>query len=192
MKKIAYSLALGAMSVVAPALVATPVHAQAATSIIVVDLDRVIAESNAFKGASATLKPQVDALQARAKALGTQLETEAGTLSKARETNTMAPAAFDAKVKEFQGKQTAARSELEGKQRSLQLANAYVIDQINKALDPLIKALMTEKRAQIALQSGATVAVGPGVDVSSELLTRLNTALPRVNTTPPAGWQPGR
>jgi Skp family chaperone for outer membrane proteins len=192
MKKIAYSLALSAMAVAAPALIAAPAHAQAAASIIVVDLDRVIADSNAFKGASATLKPQVDSLQARAKALGTQLETEAGSLSKARETNTMAPAAFDAKIKEFQGKQTAARSELEGKQRSLQLANAYVIDQINKALDPLIKTLMTEKRAQIALAAGATIAVGPGVDVSPELLTRLNSALPRVNTTPPAGWQPGR
>ncbi len=191
MRKIALSLALGLTSVALPTIAHAQAAAPAQASIIVVDFDRAIGESAAYRGAQAALKPQADALESRANTLSTSLRTEADTLQQAQQANTMAPAAFEARVKEFQGKQDAARTELEGKQRALQLSNAYAIEQINRALDPIIKAVMTERRAQIALASGATVAVGPGVDVTTDVVTRLNTQLPRVGTTPPAGWQPG-
>lgn len=195
MRKIALSLAFGLTSVALPAIAhaqaAAPAAAPAPASIIVVDFERAIGESAAYRGAQAALKPQADALESRANTLSTSLRTESETLQQAQQANTMAPAAFEARLKEFQGKQEAARTEIEGKQRALQLSNAYVIDQINTVLDPIIKAVMVERRAQIALASAATVAVGAGVDVTPDIVTRLNAQLPRVNTTPPAGWQPG-
>lgn len=191
MRKIALSLALGLTSIALPAIAHAQAAAPAATPIIVVDFDRAIGESAAYRGAQAALKPQMDALESRANTLSTSLRTEADSLQQAQQANTMAQAAFEAKVKEFQGKQDAARTELEGKQRALQLSNAYVIEQINTALDPIIKTVMVERHAQIALASAATVAVGGGVDVTPDVVTRLNAQLPRVNTTPPAGWQPG-
>jgi len=191
MRKIALSLVFGLTSVALPAIAHAQAAAPAQTAIIVVDFDRAIGESAAFRGAQAALKPQADALESRANTLSTSLRAEADTLQKAQQGNTMAPAALEARVKEFQGKQDAARTELEGKQRALQLSNAYAIEQINTALDPIIKTVMVEHRAQIALASAATVAVGAGVDVTPDVITRLNAQLPRVNTTPPAGWQPG-
>lgn len=179
------ALALGtaALPTVALAQAAAPA---AQSAIIVVDMDRVGADSAAGKSGQAQLKTKLDSLQARGKSLADQLRTEEETLLKARQASTMAPEAFQAKVKDLQTKQNNARTELGNRENELQRSQAYVRQQIFNAVGPVINAIMRERGASIVLTRDAALAVSPALDVTAEVIRRLDAALPRVNATAPA------
>lgn len=185
MKTIFKAAALGAAMLPAAAFA----QAQAAapqSSIIVVDMDRVGAESAAGKSGATQLKTQADSVQARAKALADQLRGEEETLVKARQANSMAPEAFQAKVKDLQTKQNNARTEIGNREQQFGQAQAYVRQQIFNAVGPIIQTIMRERGAQVVLARDAALAVNPALDVTAEVIRRLDAALPRVSVTPPA------
>lgn len=179
------ALALGT-STISTAAFAQAAAPAAATSIIVVDMDRVGADSAAGKSGQTQLKTKLDSLQARGKSLADSLRTEEETLLKARQANTMAPEAFQAKVKDLQTKQNSARTELGNREQELQRSQAYVRQQIFNAVGPIIQAVMRERGATIVLAREAALAVSPTLDVTAEVIRRLDAALPRVNATAPA------
>ena len=189
MKSIFKAAALAAFALGTASALPTAAFAQAAaaqTSIIVVDMDRVGAESAAGKSGQTQLKSKLDSLQARGKTLADQLRSEEETLLKARQANTMAPDAFQAKVKELQTKQNSARTELGNRENELQRSQAFVRQQIFNAVGPIVQAVMRERGASIVLAREAALAVSPTLDVTAEVIRRLDAALPRVNATAPA------
>lgn len=189
MKTIFKAAALAAMMLGTATVLPSAALAQAAaaqSAIIVVDMDRVGVESAAGKSGQTQLKAKVDSLQARGKALADQLRGEEETLLKARQANTMAPEAFQAKVKDLQTKQNNARNELGNREQELQRSQAYVRQQIFNAVGPIIQAVMRERNASIVLTRDAALAVSPSLDVTAEVIRRLDAALPRVNATAPA------
>ena len=189
MKTIFKAAALAALALGTATALPTAAFAQAAaaqTSIIVVDMDRVGADSAAGKSGQTQLKAKVDSLQARGKSLADQLRSEEETLLKARQANTMAPEAFQAKVKDLQTKQNNARTELGNRENELQRSQAAVRQQIFNAVGPIIQAVMRERGASIVLTRDAALAVAPTLDVTADVIRRLDAALPRVNATAPA------
>lgn len=181
------ALALGTSSLSTAALAQAAAPAAApATSIIVVDMARVASDSAAGKSGQTQLKTKLDSLQARGKTLSDSLRTEEETLLKARQANTMAPEAFQAKVKDLQTKQNNARTELGNREQELQRSNAFVNQQIFNAVGPIIQAVMRERGATVVLARDAALAVSPALDVTAEVIRRLDAALPRVNATAPA------
>lgn len=189
MKTIFKAAALAALALGTATALPTAAFAQAAaaqTSIIVVDMDRVGSDSAAGKSGQTQLKSKLDSLQARGKTLADQLRSEEETLLKARQANTMAPDAFQAKVKELQTKQNSARTELGNRENELQRSQAYVRQQIFNAVGPIVQAVMRERGASIVLAREAALAVSPTLDVTAEVIRRLDAALPRVNATAPA------
>ena len=179
----AFALGTSTLSTAALAQAAAPA---AATSIIVVDMARVASDSAAGKSGQTQLKTKLDSLQARGKSLSDSLRTEEETLLKARQANTMAPEAFQAKVKDLQTKQNNARTELGNREQELQRSNAFVNQQIFNAVGPIIQAVMRERNATVVLARDAALAVSPTLDVTAEVIRRLDAALPRVNATAPA------
>lgn len=171
---------------------ASPALAQKAPPavVVVINSERVFSECNACKAANTQLQAQVTALQARAQQLGQPLQTEAEAIRKA--TDGKAPdAAMQTRITEFQKKQTAAQQELANSEQTIQRNRAYVGQQINTALNPIIQKVMVARGANFAVDVQATLAIGPGVDVTGDVLTQLNTALPSVNVTaPPPPAQP--
>lgn len=189
MKTIFKAAALAALALGTATALPTAALAQAAaaqTSIIVVDMDRVGADSAAGKSGQTQLKAKVDSLQARGKSLADQLRSEEEALLKARQANTMAPEAFQAKVKDLQTKQNNARTELGNRENELQRSQAAVRQQIFNAVGPIIQAVMRERGASIVLTRDAALAVAPTLDVTADVIRRLDAALPRVNATAPA------
>jgi Skp family chaperone for outer membrane proteins len=180
------ALALGSASALPSAAFAQAAAPAAQSSIIVVDMDRVGAESAAGKSGQTQLKAKVDSLQSRGKALADQLRGEEETLLKARQANTMAPEAFQAKVKDLQTKQNSARTELGNREQELQRSQAYVRQQIFNAVGPIIQTVMRERNASIVLTRDAALAVAPALDVTADVIRRLDAALPRVNANAPA------
>ena len=175
---------------VAAAAFATPVLAQQVPSaqIAVVDLDRVGRECNACKTAAATLQSQVNAFNTRRQQLNTQLQPERTQLQTA--VNALAgkqpDAALTQRIQAFQQKEVTAAQELEKQQTQIQRNQAYISQQINAKLAPLLQPAMQKRGANILLDSGAAIRFAPTVDITTDVLTSLNAALPSVATTAPA------
>ncbi len=181
------------VAVAAGLLLATPagVAAQQLSPavIIIVDLDRVVNESAAGKAAAAELQAKAAALNARRNTLAQQLQTEADAIQQGQQNKTLAGPAFEARVKAFQEKENAANAELQRGQEDLARAQQYVLQQINNAAQPIITQIMREKGASIALAERATIQHSGSLNVTNDVLARLNAALPKVSTTPPPPQQ---
>lgn len=165
-------------------------QAVAPATIILVDMDLVINTSAAGKAAAPELKTRADALQARVASLQTQFGSEQTTLQKTAPAPAAAPAvvtAFQAKVRDFQTRQQKAENDLNNSQRDFQASRQYVIKQLNDGAQPIISTIMRERGASIVLAEGATLQHTAALDVTADVIARLDKALPRVSTTAPAG-----
>ncbi len=180
-----------ALAAAAPlAIHAAPVAAQTlpAAVIVVVDLDRVFQTSVAGKQATAELKTRNEQLQARVTALQTQFGTEEQTLVKARPAVQTGPAetAWEAKVRDLQSRKQTAEQEVGGRNRDLQLSQRSVLTQFNDAVQPIITAVMKEHGASLVLPESSTVQHAQSLDITTDVLARLDKALPRISTATPA------
>lgn len=157
--------------------------------IVIVDMDQVINTSAAGKQAAGELKTRADAIQARLASLRTQFGTEGQTLAKARPAPTATPAvitAWEAKARDLQSRQQAAETDLSTRDRDFQASRQTVLKQINDAAQPVISTVMRERGATIVLAEGATLQHSAAIDVTNDVIARLDKALPRVSTAAPA------
>lgn len=183
MKKTLIALALAA--------VATPVLAQQLPAAVIVTVDRqeMIATSAAAKAAQAELKPKADALNARLNQLRTSLAAEEKTLRDTQPQQGAAPAAVQAwqtKVRDFDTRRGQADQELQRRQAEIQQSEQWVVKQINDGAQPIISQIMREKGANIAVDEQVTIQHAAAIDITADVVARLDKALPKVSVTPPA------
>jgi Skp family chaperone for outer membrane proteins len=177
-------------ALIAATALATPALAQRvpAASIAVVDLDRVGRECTACKSAATALQAQVTAFNNRRQALNTQLQPERTQLQTA--VNALAgkqpDAALTQRIQAFQQKEANAAQELEKQQNQIQRNQAYISQQINAKLSPLLQPAMDKRGANVLLDSGAAIRFATTVDITNDVLAALNAVLTSVVTTAPA------
>lgn len=174
----------------AASTLALPATAQAqrlpGAVIAVVDTERVYRECTACRSAQAQLQTQATALQQRRQALTTQLQPESQQLQQAVQAlaGRQPDAALRQRIQGFEQKQNQANQELAQAQQRFQSTQANVLRQINARLDPIVSQVMTARGANVALSTEATLAHAQTVDVTNDVLARLNQALPAVSVTP--------
>jgi outer membrane protein len=185
MKTLLISMAL------ASAAIAAPVAAQTLPPavIVIVDMDQVFATSAAGKQAQAELKTRLDGIQSRLQSLRTSFGAEEQALIKSRPAPNAAPAAITAwetKAKDFQTRKTQAEQDLSKRDQDFQNSRTYVLKQLSDGAAPIITAIMKERGATIALAEGATLQHAASIDVTADVVSRIDKSLPRVSTTAPA------
>ncbi|WP_448582014.1 OmpH family outer membrane protein [Thermaurantiacus sp.] len=158
--------------------------------IVVVDLDRVVNESAAGKAAATDLQARAATLNARRNTLAQQLKTDAEAIQQGQQNKTLAGPALEARVKAFQDKENAANAELQRGQEDLARAQQHVVQQITSAAQPIITQIMREKGATIVLAERAALQHASSLNITNDVLARLNAALPKVSTTAPPPQQP--
>ena len=179
-------MAAAAAATLAP--VAASAQALPGAIVAVVDLDKVSSQCTACKAASAALQGQVNSLRARQQALATPLEAEGKSIQAAADAlkGKEPDAALQARVRAFQAKQQQGAQELQTRQAQIQRNQAYVSQQISVKLGPIYQQVMQRRGANVMLEQGATLAAAGSLDVTNDVLTALNAALPSVSTTAPA------
>jgi outer membrane protein len=154
--------------------------------IVIVDMDRVVNESAAGKQAGTELQAKGQQLQQRRTTLASQLQTEAQAIQQGQQAKTLAGPQLEQRVKAFQDREQSANQELARGQDDLGRSRQYVIQQITTAADPIITQVMRERGASLAMQKGATLQHTASLEVTTDVITRLNTSLPKVSTVAPA------
>jgi outer membrane protein len=177
-------------AVAASILVPSAASAQAVPGavIAVVDLNRVTAECNACKTAQASLRNQATAYEARRKTLGTSLQTEQKSIQTAIDAlNGKQPdAALQARAKAFQTKAQQDEQDLQAQQEQISRNQQYIQKQLADKLGPIYQQVMQRRGANIMIETGSTLATSTSVDVTTDVLTALNGALPSLQTQAPA------
>jgi Skp family chaperone for outer membrane proteins len=163
-----------------------------AAVVAVVDLDKVTADCNACKTANAALQSQAAAIKARQQALTTPLETEAKSLQAAVDAlkGKEPDAALKTRAEAFNTKRQQAAEEMSRREQEFQRNQEYVRQQIGAKIRPIYQQVMQKRGANILVEVGATLATSTSVDVTNDVLTALNAALPSIATTAPAPAKP--
>lgn len=174
------TLALGTAAVPAIAQQLSP------PVIVIVDMDRIVNDSAAGKTAGAEIQGKITGLQSRATTLQTQLKTDADAIQAGQANKTLVGPALEQRAQAFGAKQQQAQQEMARLEADIQRSRQFVIKQISDASTPIVTQVMRERGASIALAEGATLQHSASIDVTNDVITRLNTSLPRVSTTPPA------
>ncbi len=182
------------------AIAALPTIAAAQTAstvgVAIADLDEAVGKSNAGVLASnqisITYKAQIDAVQARAQALNTELQNLRAAIGTAQRAANPNQAAIQAQVAAFQKREGEAQREIEIASLPFQTANAYAREQIAAKLEAAARAAMTKKKIGLLLKPEAAILNSTGYDVTTDIIAELNALVTTVSTTPPAGWRPGQ
>ena len=156
--------------------------------IAVVDLDKVTTNCTACKTARTTLQGQLTALQNRQKTLTTPLETEGKAIQAAVDAlkGKEPDAALQARANAWQTKRNQAAQELVRQEQQIQRNQAYITQQIQQKLGPIYRQVMQRRGANLMIEVGTTLATGATLDVTNDVLTALNAAMPTLQTTAPA------
>ena len=177
-------VALGAAALAAP----TMASAQRVPSAVVavVETDRIYRECTACRSAQTALQGQVTTLQTRSQTLRQQLQTEGKPIQDAITAlgSKQPDAALTARVRAFQQKEAQANQELQTGQTRIQSIQANVLRQINERLGPIINQAMAARGANLVVDKDSTLASATTLDITNDVLARLNTALPAVSVTP--------
>jgi len=185
MKKLLISVSLAASAVLPSAAQAQAIPA---AIVAVVDLDRVTSDCNACKTATAALRSQVQSYQSRENALAAPLQTEQKSIQAAIDALKGAEpdAALKARVAAFQTRQQNGAQELQRQQDQIKRNQQYVQKQIADKLGPIYSQVMQRRGANIMVEQGATLATATSLDVTTDVIGALNTAMPTIQTVAPA------
>lgn len=191
----AVALALAATTIAAPAMAQTAAAtAPALKGIGVVNLDAVVANSNAYKAADTqrqtTYKAQIDQANTRAQAIQAQIQPLYAKYQADAQAPNANQAALQQQVAAMQQIQQNGERELAQILAPVQLSRAYVVEQIEDKIGDSLKNVMTKQQVAIVLPQDATVAFQPAQNLNQALLNELNAAIPSATLVPPAGWLP--
>ena len=176
---------LAAVAAVAMPAAAPAQRAPAAVA-VVIDSDRVYRDCNACRTAQQQLQTQITGLRNRQQALTNELRPEGEAIQQAVQAlNGREPdAALRTRVQNFQRRQEQAQQELSRSEQNIQSIRANVIRQIDERMRPVINQVMTQRGANIALDTNATLGHAPAINITDAVLAGLNSALPSVSLTP--------
>jgi outer membrane protein len=181
---------LSLIAALAASTLAIPTAAQAqrlpGAVVAVVDTNRIYRECTACRAAQTQLQTQATTLQNRQQTLANQLRPEGEQLQQALQAlaGKQPDAALRQRVEAFEQRQQQANQELAQSQQRIQSTQAHVLQQINQRLDPIMNQAMTARGANVALPVDATLAHAATIDITNDVLARLNQALPSVSVTP--------
>lgn len=173
-KRIVVSLA------VALGLSLSAVAAQAAgpAVILVVDTQGVFAQSKAGQSIRSQYEEQVKKIMADGKKTDDALQADAKKLQEER--SLLSQEDLQKRVQSLQQRTGEFQQSIQIKQQGLQLGVQRAESQVEAALRPIFAEIMKEQKATLLLDQAVVLAGGADLDISAEVLRRLNEKLARV------------
>jgi Skp family chaperone for outer membrane proteins len=184
-----------ATAISSPALAQRGGAAAAAPVVVIADVDAAVQQSAAFTTAvsqiQTTYAPQIQNLNTRRQALQGELQTLFQAAQAAQAATPRNEQAVQTAIREFQTRQQAAEREIGELNAPIELAVAYVQEQITLRMNEAVTAARTARRADIVLTRGAAIQVADSANITPAIVAELNRLVPNVQIVPPQGYEPG-
>ncbi|MGF1640769.1 MAG: OmpH family outer membrane protein [Rhodospirillales bacterium] len=164
--------------------VANPQAALEPLKIAVVDVGKVINESAAVKSINAQLRPHLEGFRADAGKVEDELRQAQEEL--ARRLTTVFPAdAYDEERRQLEQRALGAQDEMLRRKRALDQTQAAAMRQVETALNDIVLQIFTERQLSLILRRDQTAFFNPALDITDEVVKRLDEQLPTVKIDRP-------
>lgn len=178
----------------AAGLMLTPALAAEGVSILIVDQQRVLAESLAGQDMNAQAKLLMSQIQQEV----TEEQNAIMGLERDLDQNAklMSPAQRNEKIKQLEARKQAYPAFEQKKAQVYQMSMNRASNQVAVALKPILQQIIDQRKAQIMLDRQVVMYSVPGLDVTDEAINRLNNVVrtvkvERVDYAPQQGQRMG-
>lgn len=151
-------------------------------NIIVFDLDRTITGSKVGKNMTGQLEDQLAEIREKAEDFQEDLKDELEELQERKDLITAD--AYQSKLEELQLKELSHRRAVARDARAIQAGGNKAAAEIIKLAEAELNALAEARKADIVLRRNAVFFSSPTVDVTDELINRLNKEKTKIKVTP--------
>jgi len=185
----------GLMLATAAPLAAAPANSsQAVKGIAVVDINAVVANSNAYKVAEqqrpTTYKAQFDAANARAAQINAQLDPLLKKFDADRQAPNANQQALQQQADAIDKIYQQGQREVDVIMGPVTLSRSYVAEQIGDKLTEAVKNAAAKRGVTIVLRPNQVLWADETYNMNQAVVDELNTLLPSVQLTPPPNWLP--
>jgi len=160
----------------------------------VVNVPEVVAQTNAFKSAQqqrkTTYKSQLDAADARSKAINAQLAPLVAKFNTDRAAAKPDQASLRSQATEIQRIRNSGQAEVNRILAPVAMSEAYVNEQIADAVNKAVAAVMAKRGFSLVVAPGQVMAFNNGYNANALMVAEVNALLPTAKLTPPADWKP--
>lgn len=169
-----------------------PLAAQSRGAPAMVDLQKVVQASTAYTAGitqiNTTYAANIQQLQQLQTTANSQLQPIV-TQARAEQAK---PAPNQSQLQTLQAQanqiQTQAQEQAQQLNQPIEIARAYVADQVSQAIRPAIQTVARNRKVPMVISAEAALYTDPGSDITNDVVAELNRTLPQVGIVPPAEW----
>lgn len=157
-----------------------------AASVVVFDDDRVLAESNAGRGIASGLQAVGQQINQELQALGPErqslmqeeqrVQQATRNMSAEQRRNNSQYQALAQRAQQFQTRQAQLQGDME-------CTRVMALRAFGDQLRPILQQVMESRGAGVVLSRGSVAYHGPQVDVTNDVLQRVNASIPAITVT---------
>lgn len=182
---LAVSVALVGLAYAAPAPspipAGSPPSAAASSAYLVVDVQKIMAESKAAQSAQARINAQRSRHQKEVAEEEKRLREDEQALKAQRAT--LSPEEFDRQAQALRDRFRVVERDVQGRRRSLNQAFTAAMSQVRTALHEVMSDVARQRQAVLVLPRQSTLWADPSIDVTDQVLEGLNRKLPEVTVS---------
>jgi Skp family chaperone for outer membrane proteins len=163
----------------------TPAVQEGSLKIAVVDVGLVFRESAAVNSINAQLRPYLERFRADAAEAEKELRDTQEELARRQATVSTADAQTAERL-ELEQRALEAQNKMLGRKRSLDQTQAAAMRQVETTLNNTVAEIFTERKLSLILRRDQTAFFNPSMDITEEVIKRLDQRLPTVEITAPS------
>ena len=161
-------------------------QAYAQSTILVVDTQRVIRESDVGKHIARQLETISKSMDAEFKATASPYQTKAKSLQEQLKgktaQNLRTDTALQAQIRSLKADEVKVQEDLYYKQNEIKLTEAKAVEKVNVRLREVLKSIVAERNADVVLERSLVI-YGDPADVTDTVISRLNAIVKTVPVT---------
>jgi len=171
---------LGGLLLAAVTLVPLPLAAQELPppSIVIVDITQILRESKGARDIQAQIDKQTEAYTKEVSAQENELHRMQDELERQR--TVLAPEAFNTKTRDYQQRFEALDRGVQIKRQTLQQTYNEAMTKVESTALQIIADIAGERKANLVVSKAAVLFEAPGLDITPEVIRRLDQKLPAV------------
>ena len=151
------------------------------TSIGVIDINKILSDSDAAIAAAEDIEKIALEIESEIKSSDEDIIKEQNSLIESQ--SIMAPEAFESKRIEYENKVQKYNNERQSKLMKIDELIAISRNDILNAIKPILEEISNEKGITIILEKTSIMLNAEKMDITNEVLKRLNKSLPSINVS---------
>lgn len=178
----------GCVALVAGALASTMTLAQdglGAPRIAVLDIERVRRNAAAVQGIRTQLSSYLEVFRTETQREEQQIRAAQDELTGKR--GVLPAEGYAEERRQLEGRLVEAQGRVQRRRQALERVNLEAMEQVKQTLEGIVAEIAREQRLDIILRKDQVVFAAPTLDITDDVLRRLDQRLPRVTIGDPGG-----